>query len=80
MSDEVGSLREAVGASQNYVRLAKAQFKFGLVDSLIVIDAQRTLLANQVSLAQAINLQMGASIRLIKALDGGWNSAKVHSG
>jgi multidrug efflux system outer membrane protein len=80
LSDEVGSLREAVGASQNYVRLAKAQFKYGLVDYLIVIDAERTLLANQLSLAQAINLQMGASIRLIKALGGGWNSAKVQNG
>jgi len=80
LSDEVGSLREAVGASQNYVRLAKAQFKYGLVDYLIVIDAERTLLANQLSLAQAINLQMGASIRLIKALGGGWNSVQVHGG
>ncbi len=80
LSDEVGFLREAVGASRNYVRLAMAQFKFGLVDYLIVIDAERTLLANQLSLAQAINLQMGASIRLIKALGGGWNSAQVHGG
>ncbi|OLD51079.1 MAG: hypothetical protein AUI42_00295 [Actinobacteria bacterium 13_1_40CM_2_65_8] len=80
LSDEVGFLREAVGASRNYVRLAMAQFKFGLVDYLIVIDAERTFLANQLSLAQAINLQMGASIRLIKALGGGWNSAQVHGG
>jgi len=80
LSDEVGFLREAVGASRNYVRLAMAQFKFGLVDYLIVIDAERTFLANQLSLAQAINLQMGTSIRLIKALGGGWNSAQVHGG
>src|SRR5207253_9417712 len=51
LSDEVGNLRLAVAESQNYVRLAKAQFKFGLVDYLIVIDAERTLLANQLSLA-----------------------------
>ena len=55
------------------VRLAQAQYKFGLVDYLIVIDAERTLLANQLSLAQAVNLQMAASIHLIKALGGGWN-------
>jgi multidrug efflux system outer membrane protein len=73
LSDEVGNLREAVSASQNYLRLAQAQYKFGLVDYLIVIDAERTLLANQLSLAQAVNLQMGSSIRLIKALGGGWN-------
>jgi outer membrane protein, multidrug efflux system len=55
------------------LRFAQAQFKYGLVDYLIVIDAERTLLANQLSLAQAVNLQMGASIQLIKALGGGWN-------
>jgi outer membrane protein TolC len=43
------------------------------VDYLIVIDAERTLLANQLSLAQTVNLQIGASIQLIKALGGGWN-------
>ena len=73
LSDEVGNLREAVSASQNYLRFAQAQYKFGLVDYLIVIDAERTLLSNQLSLAQTVNLQMAASIHLIKALGGGWN-------
>jgi multidrug efflux system outer membrane protein len=72
-SDEVGRLREAVGASQGYHRLALVQYRQGLTDYLIVIDAERTLLANQLSLAQAVNLHMGSSIRLIKALGGGWN-------
>jgi outer membrane protein, multidrug efflux system len=72
LSDEVGTLREAVRASQDYHRLAQAQYKYGLVDYLIVIDAERTFLANQLSLAQAVNVQVGASIRLIKALGGGW--------
>src|SRR5882762_4595024 len=76
LSDEVGTLREAVSASQNYLRLALVQYTQGLADYLIVIDAERTLLANQLSLAQAVNLQMGASIRLIKALGGGWNPSE----
>jgi hypothetical protein len=46
------------------------------VDYLIAIDAERTLLANQLSLAQAVNLQMGASIQLIIALGGGWNPSE----
>jgi multidrug efflux system outer membrane protein len=73
LTDEVGSLREAVGASHDYLRFAQAQYKYGLTDYLIVIDAERTLLANQLSLAQAVNLQIGASIQLVKALGGGWN-------
>ena len=70
----VGHLNEAVGASQNYLRTAQVQYKSGLADYLVVIDAERTLLANQLSLAQAENLQLGASIYLIKALGGGWES------
>jgi len=75
-SDEVGRLREAVGASQSYLRLAQVQYRQGLADYLIVIDAERTLLANQLSLAQAVNLQMAASVHLIKALGGGWSPAE----
>jgi multidrug efflux system outer membrane protein len=77
VSDEVVTLREAVTASKNYLRLAQSQYKFGLIDYLIVIDAERTLLANQLSLAQAVNLQMAASVHLIKALGGGWDSASA---
>jgi multidrug efflux system outer membrane protein len=74
LSDEVVSQRAAVSASQNYLHLAQAQYKYGLVDYLIVIDAERTLLANQLSLAQTVNLHMGASVHLIKALGGGWEN------
>ena len=71
-ADQVASLRDAVGESRNYLRLAQVQYRQGLTDYLLVIDAERTLLANQLSLAQAVNFQMSASIRLIKALGGGW--------
>ena len=71
-NEEVGSLRDAVTASQDYLRYAQVQYKIGLVDYLTVIDAERTLLTNQLTLAQNVNLHVGASIRLIKALGGGW--------
>ena len=74
--DEVGRLRDAVGASQGYLRLAQVQYRQGLADYLIVTDAERTLLANQLALAQAVNLQMAASVHLIKALGGGWSPAE----
>jgi len=71
--EQVASLRDAVAESRNYLRLAQVQYRQGLVDYLLVIDAERTLLGNQLSLAQAVNFQMSASIHLIKALGGGWN-------
>jgi multidrug efflux system outer membrane protein len=70
----VGHLHEAVDASRNYLRVAQVQYRNGLVDYLVVIDAERTLLSNQLALTQAVNLQVIASIRLIKALGGGWEA------
>jgi multidrug efflux system outer membrane protein len=70
----VGHLRQAVDASRDYLRVAQVQYRNGLVDYLVVLDAERTLLGNELSLAQAENLQLSASIRLIKALGGGWES------
>jgi multidrug efflux system outer membrane protein len=72
LNDEAASLREAVTASETYLRVAQAQFRTGLVDYLTVIDAERTLLSNQLALAQAKTSQMNASVHLIKALGGGW--------
>jgi len=72
LTDEVERMRAAVAASQNYLKTALAQYKQGLVTYLVVIDAQRTLLSNQLTLTQDINQQMAASIHLIKALGGGW--------
>ena len=72
LSDEAVSLREAVTASETYLRVAQAQFRNGLVDYLTVTDAERTLLANQLALAQTSTSRMNASVHLIKALGGGW--------
>lgn len=72
LTSETDSLQQAVVASENYRRLAQVQYTNGLVDYLIVIDAERTLLANQLALSQATSAQMSASIHLVKALGGGW--------
>ncbi len=71
-SDEVGHLRIAVDASEDYLRMARVQYRQGLTDYLLVTDAEAKLLANQLSLARAIDLRTGAAIRLVKALGGGW--------
>jgi multidrug efflux system outer membrane protein len=71
-SDEARRLRSAIDASSEYVRVARVQFDRGLATYLVVIDAERTLLSNQLSLAQAVSAQTAASLRLVKALGGGW--------
>jgi multidrug efflux system outer membrane protein len=77
LADMVVHLREAVDASRDYLRVAQVQYRTGLADYLVVLDAERTLLGNQLSLAQAENLELSASIRLIKALGGGWEAASA---
>jgi multidrug efflux system outer membrane protein len=72
LTDEVARMRAAVAASQDYLRIARVQYTQGLVTYLIVIDAERTLLTNQLTLSQNVNQQLTASIHLIKALGGGW--------
>jgi NodT family efflux transporter outer membrane factor (OMF) lipoprotein len=61
LSDQAVSLREAVMASETYLRVAQAQFRNGLVDYLTVTDAEGTLLANQLALAQTNTSRMDAS-------------------
>jgi multidrug efflux system outer membrane protein len=73
LTEEADRMRAAVAASEEYLRLARVQYKQGLATYLIVIDAERTLLANQLILSRDINQQMAASIHLIKALGGGWD-------
>ena len=73
LSDEVTRMRAAVAASQGYLNAATVHYKQGLVNYLVVIDAERTLLTNQLTLSQDINQQMAASVHLIKALGGGWD-------
>lgn len=73
-ADETSRLRGAVAASAEYVRVAGVQYRQGLVDYLTVTDALRTLLANRLLLAGAVYLQKAASIRLFKALGGGWEN------
>jgi multidrug efflux system outer membrane protein len=77
ITEEVDRMRAAVASSQEYLKTARVQYKQGLVAYLIVIDAERTLLTNQLTLSQDINFQMSASIHLIQALGGGW-SADAH--
>jgi multidrug efflux system outer membrane protein len=71
------NLDDAVRASAEYLRLAEVQYKNGLVDYLTVVDAERTLLSNQLAFVQATNSHMNASIHLVKALGGGWRDAEI---
>jgi multidrug efflux system outer membrane protein len=71
-SDEATAQQQAVQSSRESLRLSQVQYERGLIAYLQVIDAERTLLANELSASQILNQRMVSTVLLIKALGGGW--------
>jgi multidrug efflux system outer membrane protein len=76
-ADEAQEQEQAVVAAREYLRLARIQYDRGLASYLLVIDAQRTLLTNELSAVQILNQRLASTVLLIKALGGGWDAERV---
>jgi NodT family efflux transporter outer membrane factor (OMF) lipoprotein len=68
------SLREAVDANRERVRLAQKLYAGGETDSLNVLDAQRSLFAVEEALVQSDVTVATNLVSLYKALGGGWEA------
>ena len=73
-------LASAVQADSSALSLAQSQYQQGLVDFLNVLDAQRTLLSAQLSLANSETTVSTNLVALYNALGGGWQEAFPASG
>jgi multidrug efflux system outer membrane protein len=71
---EAQSQARAVANSREYLALAVVQYQKGIMNYLQVIDAERTLLTNEITAAQILNQQLAATVAMIKALGGGWDA------
>ena len=71
-SDSAQSQAKAVDSAREYVRLADIQYRQGLLSYFQVIDAERTLLGNELSAAQLASQRLVSTVQLIKALGAGW--------
>lgn len=69
----------AADAARQAATLAEAQYKFGTVDFLTVLDAQRTLYQSEDTLAQARLLRLQASVGLFRAFGGGYGVTDLAS-
>ena len=69
------ALRGAAEAARNAVLLARHRYAAGLIDFLVLLDAQRTLLSIEDSLAATQAESASALIQLYKALGGGWEAS-----
>ncbi len=76
-ADEAKAQTAAVKASTDYVRLTELQFRQGLVAYLDVLDADRTLLTNELLSEQILGERLVSTVLLIKALGGGWDPSKL---
>ncbi len=79
LSEEVQQQASAVKFAQQDLALATDRYKLGIDPYLNVLTAQTTLFANQQSMVNLQIQQMNASVQLIEALGGGWDTSLLPS-
>jgi multidrug efflux system outer membrane protein len=72
--DELEAQHQAVANAREYLRLSRLEYDQGLVSYLQLLDADRTLLTNQIAESQFTNQRLISTVLLIKALGSGWNA------
>ncbi len=75
LQDEAQVQDEAVKAAQQTLTVTTNQYKAGVVNYLNVISAQATALNNEITSLNILGRRMAASVLLVKALGGGWNTS-----
>jgi NodT family efflux transporter outer membrane factor (OMF) lipoprotein len=71
---------EAVKAARGSLELSMNQYKAGTINYLAVVVVQAILLSNESTAVGIKGRRMVASVLLIKAIGGGWNSSTLPSG
>jgi NodT family efflux transporter outer membrane factor (OMF) lipoprotein len=79
LSQDIDQQDAAVQAAARSLQEAEVRYKAGLDPYLNVITAQTALLTNQQTAVNFRMQQMVASVQLIKALGGGWDSSQIPS-
>jgi len=77
LSNQMEQQQEAEQSAQKFVDLETTRYKTGIDPYINVVQAQTTLLSDQSTLANLRIQQMTASVSLVQALGGGWNSSDL---
>jgi NodT family efflux transporter outer membrane factor (OMF) lipoprotein len=80
LEQESAKQHEASVAAENSLQLSLNRYKGGLVTYLEVITAQNIALTNERTEVDIQRRRMDATVELIKALGGGWNTTKLPQG
>jgi NodT family efflux transporter outer membrane factor (OMF) lipoprotein len=67
----------AVAAAQHSLDISQIRYKGGVTSYLEVLTAENALIQNQVTEATLKSRQFAASVELIKALGGGWDTTQL---
>jgi NodT family efflux transporter outer membrane factor (OMF) lipoprotein len=77
LSRQIQQQQLAEKSAQQYVDLEMGRYETGIDPYVDVVIAQTTLLADQQTLATLRTQEMTASVELIEALGGGWDSSQL---
>jgi multidrug efflux system outer membrane protein len=72
LANQAEAQERAVAAARRALELSQQQYAHGSIAFLDVLDAERTLLANERDSTQLLGQRMQATVQLIKALGGAW--------
>jgi NodT family efflux transporter outer membrane factor (OMF) lipoprotein len=77
LSSESLAQQRAVDSARRSLSISTYRYKGGVTTYLEVITAQTTQLANERTAADITTRQFAASVQLVKALGGGWDTTKL---
>ncbi len=72
-TDQAGAQAEALAAARRVTRLTKARYDAGVIAEFEVVAAQRAERQQERQSAELAGRRYAATVRLIKAIGGGWN-------
>jgi NodT family efflux transporter outer membrane factor (OMF) lipoprotein len=79
LEQETAKQQQATEAAEDSLQLSINRYKGGLVTYLEVITAQSIAYSNERSVVDLLRRRMDATVQLIKALGGGWNTSQLPS-
>ncbi len=79
LKEQAAAQQRAVESARRATSLAEERYRAGIVGYLEVVDASREALSAERASARLSGEQMIASVRLIKALGGGWTQVALHA-
>jgi NodT family efflux transporter outer membrane factor (OMF) lipoprotein len=77
LDEETAVEQKAVSAAQRSFDISNQRYKGGATSYLEVLTAETTLLTNQRTLTDLQTRQFAATVQLIRALGGGWDSSQL---